>query len=87
MAHLKQLVELDDNTAVMPSRVALIKRGSLDGDTCIVFFSGSSPVDGGFLIHRPFDEVFDDLNQALQEEFEETVQAEEDEEDDDADEK
>jgi hypothetical protein len=35
-----------------------------DGDQCIVFGAGASPVDGGFLIDLPFSEAFAILQKA-----------------------
>lgn len=62
------LYELTDGFAVLPSAVTAIRRSLLDDSTCTLYVAGQSAL-AGFTVDRPFDEVLEDLNDALEEEF------------------
>jgi hypothetical protein len=59
------LIELTDDVAVMPSAVAVLKRADKN---CALFTAGMSSAEGGFFIDRPFEDVLDELNEALEDE-------------------
>ena len=69
---LRQLIELDDGLAVLVHSGCVLRRDALDDDCCQLFLAGNSPVDGGFRIERPYDEVLQDLNDGLREQWEDS---------------
>lgn len=60
-----KLLQLTADLAVQPRKVAAIKRSSLDEDSCVVFMSGQSATDGGFVVERAFEDVVDEVDAAL----------------------
>lgn len=61
-----KFLELTPDLAVIPCPGMVLKR--VDEEKCSLFLPGSSPVDGGFLIERDYEEVLNEINDALEDE-------------------
>lgn len=61
-----ELIEISDGLFIQPGKVIAVKAHGEDAESCTVFMSGQSAVDGGFLIDRDFDEVVEDIQDALE---------------------
>jgi hypothetical protein len=72
------MIELDDGFAVCPRAIAVLKRGD-DGQT-LLFTQGQSALEG-FVVDREYDEVLEEVKQALEEDGSDEEEAEEEEED------
>lgn len=58
-----KLIEIDDGMAVLPQKVVVLKRAD---DKCVIWTAGQSAVDEGFLVDRDYDELLDEMNEALE---------------------
>ena len=58
-----KLIEISDGFAVLPRHVAVVKRGE-EGQS-VLFTVGQSALEG-FVVDRPFEDVFDEVNEALE---------------------
>lgn len=73
---MKRLVKLKDangdDLAILPHHVNAIRRAGFDEDQdqTAIYMVGQSAIDGGFLVNRDFDDVFEEINECLANEAE-----------------
>lgn len=60
-----KLIEIADGIAVMPSAVAVLKRA---GKKCALYTAGQDAAYDGFLIDESFENVLEEINEALEDE-------------------
>lgn len=64
---MNEFLQLDDDLFVMPHAVAMVKRSSIDAESCTVFLKGQSSQDG-FVVKMTAEEVVEELEASLSEE-------------------
>ena len=77
----RRFIDIAPDLAVLPCNVGAVKR--LGPEECVVFLCGQSAADGGFKIDRAWEDVVDELTQALEEEEEGEGERDDKEDEDD----
>jgi hypothetical protein len=60
-----KMIEIADGLAVMPSAVAVLKRADKG---CALYTAGQSAAYDGFFVDRDFEDLLDEINDALEDE-------------------